>query len=368
MMDKLWFEADNINDYDSPALLFYPDRIKDNIRKLLEHAKAGCLRPHVKSNKTAEVCRLMMDAGIHKFKSATISESEMLAMIKAPDVLLAYPLTIPKAKRFIGLMQKYSDTRFSFLIDNPDTAGKLSVLFKAENLTASVYIDLNVGMNRTGVLPQNALALYEQIISLPSLQVLGLHAYDGHIKDLDEQTRAKNCLQAFAPVLQLKLELENRAGHSMTLIAGGTPTFFIHAREGNRELSPGTFVFWDMGYTQQLPEQSFSYAAALVCRVISIPDRDKICVDLGYKAVAAETAMPRVYFLNAPEAVPVAHSEEHLVLKVPDSGPYSVGDIFYGIPWHICPSVALHDQALVIENNRVTGFWKVIARRREINV
>jgi D-threonine aldolase len=368
MMEKLWFEADNINDYDSPALLLYPDRIRDNIRKILEHAKAENLRPHVKSNKIAEVCMLMMEAGIKKFKSATISETEMLATIKAPDVLLAYPLTIPKAKRLIRLMQQYPETRFSCLIDNPDIAGELSVLFQAENLVARLYIDLNVGMNRTGILPQNAMGLYENIISLPAMQILGLHAYDGHIKDRDEHSRAKKCLLAFAPVMELKLGMENRAGHSMTLVAGGTPTFFIHAREGNRELSPGTFIFWDMGYTEQLPEQSFKYAATLVCRVISIPAPDKICVDLGYKAVAAETALPRVYFLNAPGAVPVAHSEEHLVLQVSDSGPYSIGDVFYGIPWHICPSVALYDKAQVVENNRVTGFWNVIARRREINV
>ena len=50
---------------------------------------------------------LMLDAGIKKFKAATIAEAEMLGMIKAPDVLLAYPPTVPKIKRLIRLIQKY---------------------------------------------------------------------------------------------------------------------------------------------------------------------------------------------------------------------------------------------------------------------
>ena len=118
---------------------------------------------------------------------------------------------------------------------------------------------------------------------------------------------------------------------------------------------------------EQLPEQPFEWAAILVSRVISIPSPDMICVDLGYKSVASENPLPRVYFLNAPEAIPIAHSEEHLVLKVPDAGQYKPGDILYGVPWHICPTVALYDKMFVVENNQVSGSYKVIARNREIN-
>jgi D-serine deaminase-like pyridoxal phosphate-dependent protein len=93
-----------------------------------------------------------------------------------------------------------------------------------------------------------------------------------------------------------------------------------------------------------------------------------ICVDLGNKSVASENPQPRVFFLNASDAIPVAHSEEHLVLKVPDSSIYIQGQVLYGVPWHICPSVALYDKAWIVENNQVTGFWKVIARNREITI
>ena len=368
MKEKFWFEADNINEYDSPALLIYPFRIKENIRKLLEKVEPAFLRPHVKTNKIAEVSKLMFDAGINKFKAATIAESEMLARIKAPDVLLAYPPTIPKIKRFIRLIRKYPDTAFSCLVDHIAGAKAMADMFAAANLVADVYIDLNIGMNRTGIRPENALALFEEINSRSSIHVAGLHVYDGQIKDRDINARTENCHRLFVPVLNLKAELEKITNRSITLIAGGSPTCFIHAEAGNRECSPGTFVFWDKGYAENLPEQPFDWAAVILCRVISIPEVDMICVDLGYKSVASENPLPRVYFLNVPEAISFSHSEEHLVLKVPDSSAFLPGDVLYGIPWHICPTVALYDHALVVEDNRIVGTWNVIARKREITI
>ena len=162
--------------------------------------------------------------------------------------------------------------------------------------------------------------------------------------------------------------MEKIAGHMLTLVAGGSPTSFIHAGSPDRECSPGTFILWDKGYSEQLPEQPFEWAAILLCRVISIPATNLICVDLGYKSVASENPLPRVYFLNVPEATPTAQSEEHLVLKVPDARKFRPGDILYGIPWHICPTVVLFEKIGVVDNNRITGFWNVIARNREITI
>jgi D-threonine aldolase len=368
MSEKIWYEIENIDEFDSPALFAFPERIHLNIRRLLEKIPVKNLRPHVKTNKMAEVCKMMMEAGITKFKAATIAESEMLAMIEAPDVLLAYPPTVPKIKRLIRLIQKYPGSKFSCLVDHIQTAETISGLFASAGLTASVYIDLNLGMNRTGIRIENVMDLYNQIISLPAIQVFGLHAYDGNIRDLDIKTRTEKCQAAFEPVLRLKKELEKNTKHTITLVAGGSPTSFIHGAAGDRECSPGTFVFWDKGYADGLPEQPFEWAAILICRVISIPATDMICVDLGHKSVASENPQPRVYFLNAPDVIPVSQSEEHLVLKVPDAGRFRPGDVLYGVPWHICPTVALYDKAYVVENNRVTGYWKVIARNREISI
>src|SRR4051812_31240775 len=112
-----WFFITNEEEIDSPALVVYPKRVKENIVLLKGRVDdPSFLRPHVKTNKIAEVCQMMLDEGIQKFKCATIAEAEMLALIKAPDVLLAYQPVGPKGKRFIQLIKKYPATRFSCLV------------------------------------------------------------------------------------------------------------------------------------------------------------------------------------------------------------------------------------------------------------
>jgi D-serine deaminase-like pyridoxal phosphate-dependent protein len=99
-----------------------------------------------------------------------------------------------------------------------------------------------------------------------------------------------------------------------------------------------------------------------------VVDGETITTDLGHKSVAAENPFPRVHFLNAPDAKPVGQSEEHLVAKVPDSSLFKVGDVLYGVPIHICPTVALYEKAAVIENNEAVTEWRVVARDRKITV
>jgi D-serine deaminase-like pyridoxal phosphate-dependent protein len=153
------------------------------------------------------------------------------------------------------------------------------------------------------------------------------------------------------------------------IVAGGSPTFPIHVKRKNIECSPGTFVYWDNGYLSESAEQQFLTAALVVSRVISLPDETKICLDLGHKSVASEKELAkRVLFLNAPELVMLGHSEEHLVADTGKGHKYEVGDILYGLPYHVCPTVALYERAITIENNLVLGEWKNIARDRKITI
>ena len=184
---KNWFEIENINEIDSPALVVFPDRIKENLRVLKAFVPdTSRLRPHVKTNKCAEVCQLMMEAGIKKFKCATIAEAEMLAMIGAPDVLLAYQAIGPRGVRLSQLIKKYPATQFACLIDNEATASELSATAEKQGVVIRIFLDLNVGMNRTGIVPEKALPLFLHCKSLKSLDPVGLHAYDGHHNDGDD--------------------------------------------------------------------------------------------------------------------------------------------------------------------------------------
>jgi D-serine deaminase-like pyridoxal phosphate-dependent protein len=128
-------------------------------------------------------------------------------------------------------------------------------------------------------------------------------------------------------------------------------------------------VYWDKGYLDLCPEQPFLPAALVMTRVISMPDSTKLCLDLGHKSIGAENELSRrVYFLNAPGLRPISQSEEHLVVDAGKSHAYKIGDILYGIPVHICPTVALYERIYTVEDHRISGEWKNMARDRKITI
>ncbi len=371
MTDKHWFLINEIENLDTPALVIYPQRVKENISILKGMIDDLCrLRPHVKTHKSREASLLMLEAGITKFKCATIAEAEMLGMCAAPDVLLAYQPLGPKLHRFIDLIQRYPQTRFSCLVDNIESARNISDAAMELPFKINVYIDLNVGMNRTGIAPgSQALQLYIDCDKLPGIRPFGLHAYDGHIHDADFAIRTKKADQGYGPVKKLQQEIRQLGYPDPAVIAGGSPTFPVHrAREGV-ECSPGTFIYWDRGYSLNCAEQPFLTAALLISRVISLPDQTRVCLDLGHKSVAAENELnKRIYFLNAPDLVFVSQSEEHLVADAGQGHSYKVGDVLYGVPYHICPTIALYERAAIVDDHHITGEWMNIARDRKITI
>ncbi|HQR92953.1 MAG: threonine aldolase [Bacteroidetes bacterium 24-39-8] len=364
-----WYEVTSPEAMDTPALLVYPDRVKENIRQaILMAGHSNNLRPHVKTHKIKEVSQLLLEQGIQKFKCATIAEAEMLGMIDAPDVLIAHQLTGPKAARLLALMEHYPQTHFATLVDNLHTATILSATFSAAGKSIDLYMDLNVGMNRSGIIPEKGLDLFKACLALPSIQLVGLHVYDGHLRDTDLDIRKQRSNEAFERATALAAEIYAATGKTMKMVAGGSPSFPTHTHRKGVEFSPGTFVFWDWGYKHIVPDEPFEYAALVATSIISIMEDNRLCLDLGHKAIAAENPLPRVHFLNAPEAVPVSQSEEHMVVQVADSSQYQVGELWYGVPVHICPTVALFAEAQVIQDHENIQQWQVIARNRKINI
>ena len=118
-----------------------------------------------------------------------------------------------------------------------------------------------------------------------------------------------------------------------------------------------------MGLQEILPDLDFLPAVLLLTRIVSKPGENRLCLDLGHKAVASENPPPRVLLLALLETTAVGHSEEHLVLETGRAGGFSVGSRFYGMPWHICPTVALHNEAVVVRNGRPTGDGRSSAAR-----
>ncbi|MFO7823786.1 MAG: D-TA family PLP-dependent enzyme [Cyclobacterium sp.] len=370
-MNEQWYALNHPENIDSPALLVYPDRAKENIQRAIDVVGSpDRLRPHVKTNKSIEACQMMMEAGIKAFKGATIAEIEMLTQAGARDILLAYQPVGPKIDRFLRLVESHPDIQFHCLTDNEMAAKSLSLKAQEKGILVSVYIDLNAGTNRTGVKPgESAETLFHAVLALKGLQIKGFHLYDGHLRNPVFTIRKEECDTGFAPIAAMRQKLEKEHGLTLEVIAGGTTTFPIHAKRERVTCGPGTFIYWDDGYSGTLPEQDFLFAALLLTRVVSFPAENLICVDLGHKAIASENPLEkRIRFLNANDLTPVSQSEEHLVLQTPPGHDYQIGDVLYGVPYHICPTVALHQEVVLIRDAEAVGSWRTVSRDRRISI
>jgi D-serine deaminase-like pyridoxal phosphate-dependent protein len=366
-----WYEIADIDRVDSPALVVYPDRVRHNIALLISMIDdVKRLRPHVKTHKSPQATQMQLDAGIRKFKCATIAEAEMLGECGAADVLLAYQPVGPKLDRFITVSRRYPGTEYSCLVDDREAAKAIAAKAKEAGIKIPVWIDLNVGMNRTGIAAdEHAAGFYQYCCELKDIFPVGLHVYDGHIHDKDFLLRKKKSDEAFALVEEVAKRIIADGMAAPKIIAGGSPTFSIHAKRRNVECSPGTFIFWDAGYKDLLEEQPFLTAALVISRVISHPAPDLFCTDLGHKSVAAERNLDqRIRFLNAPSVKMISQSEEHLVIQPDEMQGWNVGKVLYGLPYHICPTCALYDRAITVIDGKVSGTWEIGARRRVITV
>lgn len=357
-----WYQLHHTDQLLSPALLFYPDRIKNNIQRMISiSGSPDRLRPHIKTYKCREMVRMQKEAGILKFKCATLSEAKMLASCGIHDILIAYPLVAANQSYLLQLMKDHPACTFSVLVDHESQVNTWNQLSPSP---PDFFIDVNVGMNRTGTTPEKAADLVKLITAL-GLKLRGLHIYDGHIHDKEITERTKSTESAFEPIQSLinRLNLTD-----LEIICGGSITFPVHARHSNRHLSPGTTLLWDQGYSSQFPDLNFEIAATLFTRIVSKPGQDLLCLDLGHKAVASEMTSAPVYFPEIPDAEVMNHSEEHLVIKSSHSHEYQIGDHLFGFPWHICPSVALHDKAAIITDHSVSAFWLIEARSRTYTI
>ena len=368
--NETWFKPKNPEAIFSPALLLYPHRIETNIQHLIKIAgNVSRLRPHVKTHKMPQIIAMHQKQGISKLKCATIAEAEMVARCGLKDILLAYQPVGPTQQRLLNLAAAFPGTRFGCLLDNENTFRELAAAISGSGVRLNVWIDVDNGNGRTGIQPGSAAEDLAKLISdTPQLHFAGFHVYDGQFAGYAIDARTEKAIEAFASVHEMVKYLEADGVPVPNIVAGGSPTFPVHALNPDIDLSPGTYVLWDMGYTTMCPELPFVPAAVLLTRVVSKPSTNRLCLDLGHKAVAAENPIDRrVRFLNAPEAEYIDQKEEHLVIEVPDGQPFGVGDILYGVPWHICPTVALHQEATVIdEDGEVIGHWTVVARNRKL--
>ncbi len=354
---------------ETPALIVSEEILHNNISRMAAFAKSvGVnLRPHIKTHKTPQITRLQVAAGAIGVTCAKVGEAEvMVNEAGVQDVLIAYPTVgVSKFERLVALMEK---SRIIQAIDSLAAAQSLSKTMANVDVHMDVVIEANTGQNRSGIpYGEATVALARKIARLPNLHLVGIMTHEGHANSADpteiEQiaTRAGEDMVATAEAIRAKgIELE-------IVSVGSTPAAFITARvKGITEVRPGTYVFNDNSAFRYGHLGVDDMAARFIATVVSRPAASRAVLDTGSKSLAMDPSKGHRghgYIVGHPKATIVKLSEEHGVVELPeDEQGFEVGDRVEVIPNHICPTVNLMDEMLIVRDGHVVDSWTISAR------
>jgi len=356
----------------TPALLIDRGRVQHNITTTLRllGGDANRWRPHVKTAKLGYIMRMLVDAGIAKVKCATTLELTVACQAGARDVLVAYPLIGANAARVREIAEQNPGVAVSVLVENE------SQVAQWRGTPLGLFIDVNPGMNRTGVPEDHSETILRltQAIAASGARFGGLHYYDGHLSKYGFGERCAQAHPGYERLMQIVDALAALGIEVPEVITAGTPAFpcslsfprFSNARFVHR-VSPGTIVYCDATSLAQLPpDYGYLPAAVVMTRVVSHPAAGMITCDAGHKTVSADAGVPTCMVLGHPELEPLTPSEEHLPMRVAGGAPVPpIGELLFLVPRHVCPTVNNFDDAVIVGNANLMAVEPVSARGRE---
>ena len=356
----------------TPALAIYTEILDRNISITLDlvGGNAGGWRPHIKTAKLGYVMRRLVERQVVNFKCSTTLELRVACETKAADVVLAYPAVGANARRARLIADAFPQTRVSALVENAEQIDE----WKESRI--GLFIDLNPGMDRTGIEQDRAdeIIRLARAIESAGIAFRGLHYYDGHVAKLDLAEREALAHRGYDRLMEIVAAVESAGVKVSEVITAGTPALpcslsypkFASAEFVHR-VSPGTIIYSDATSLSQLPKEwGYRPAAVVVSTVVSHPAPRRITCDAGHKTVSADSGVPTCAVIGRPDLLPAKPSEEHLPVEVlTGAGAPKIGEHLYLVPVHICPTVNNFDHAMIITGNKVVAVERVSARGRE---
>ena len=323
---------------------------------------------HVKTHKSEAVARKQVEFGIDGFKCATLKELAMVLQAGARRAVLSYPQSQErKIERLCDLTSSYPDAWIATIVSTPFHLDVLGTVAARRRQSLRTMLDLDAGMHRTGIgFGPDAARLYREIDAHPFLQPSGFHLYDGHDEFSDVVQREAAAQRNIELLQEFKQQIESAGMPVPCVVAGGCFSFAYYARTDGMYGSPGTFIYWDVGYSTAMPDFPFRCAALILTQVVDrYPDVGTITTDLGYKAISSDLPVEERALLHGQDSARlILQSEEHGVFRIPGELP-RVGDYFLAVPGHICPTTIRYPGIHVIDTaGEVVDYYLHTARDR----
>src|SRR5439155_24069811 len=200
------YGVSRIEDVLTPALVMYPDIIAANIERTLEllAGDANRWRVHIKTAKLDYTLRMLVERGVRHFKCATTLELLVACRSGASDVLVAYPMVGPNARRVREIADAYPQVRISVLAENEEQ------VLQWRGSRVGVFLDINPGMNRTGIEQSHSAEIVRLVAAVGNAgpEFRGLHYYDGQYGGVEERERTAAAHAGYDSLLEVVSKVE----------------------------------------------------------------------------------------------------------------------------------------------------------------
>ncbi len=345
----------------TPRLLLFRNRLENNIAKMKQLLNSinpsydlGQLCPHVKTHKSIWVTQQLIKNGISFFK-ATPNEIDMLLKAGVKKIFVSYPLLDHTAAHLAKLVRQNNHIEFYVQIGHPAHAKILHSVAQKYDISWNYFLDLDVGMGRTGLAIDEAFSFYCSIPKDGRLHFSGLHAYDGHNHfetDTERRMTAERSMNNFMQVLR---QFEQHSVKVDKTVIGGTPSFLQDLEilskinlDTRLYMSPGTWIYFDTKYHSLMPD-TFDIAACILTQIMDKPAHNRATLNIGHKRWAVDQGPINVFSIDGMKAL--NWSEEHTVVTLPKGTDCEIGDYILVAPRHICSTVNLWEHFSIITAN-----------------
>jgi D-serine deaminase-like pyridoxal phosphate-dependent protein len=357
---------------DTPSLILDLDLLEENLRKMqaLADGSGKALRPHAKTHKCSALARRQIETGAIGVCVAKISEAERLVDAGIGAVLITGPqATLKKIQRVVALRAKAPALMLA--LDHHEAAECLAAELRAAGLTLDVLLDVDVGLQRTGVPPAGVLELAARIRSLPELRLRGIQAYAGHVQHMRSYAeRQAASLESLRQIVPLFRELRASGPTCDIFSATGTGTCDIDvAIPEVTELQVGSYVCMDTEYRgigsagDGARFTAFGPALRVLTTVVSVNQPRFVTVDAGLKALYRDGGVPQVV---APSAAGLQYDwfgDEYGRVSYDDThAAPALGAMLELIPSHCDPTVNLFDRFHLVRGEALVGEWPIDLR------
>lgn len=345
---------------DTPALLLDIGAAERNIKKMADFFKdKQCkLRPHCKTHKFPLIANKQIEAGAIGVTCATIKEAEVMAQSGIRSILIANQIVgKSKIQRLINLLD-YGD--IIICIDNYDNAKRISEAAGTSNKKVNILVEINVGLYRCGVAPEeSSLDLVQKVSRLDNIVFRGLMGYEGGLFIKDVQEKKEKCTKANTLLLRTRELIETNGFNVEITSAGGSNTYNLTGLcPGITEIQVGSYVTMD-SHDREFG-LDFEQALFVMSTVISRPDKTRAVIDVGKKAISCDEGLPlcKIDGINL-----FRLNEEHGHIKIENSeSSLSVGDKIELVPSHGCTTIPLFDEYVIIRDDCVECIEDIKAR------